>query len=61
MFNVLARQLQALKAETYKLLSSSTSPKVKASKSEIKALHERYAKGLDLLKQIARFQEHKSL
>lgn len=61
MLNVLTRQLQALKAETYKILSG-TSPKVKASKSEIKALHERYSGGLDLLKQIAiQLGERKSL
>ena len=59
MLNVLTLQLQTLKAETYKLLSS-TPPKVKASESEIKALHKRYSKGLNLLKKITtQFKDHK--
>lgn len=50
--NALTQQLQELKTETYELLSGSTHH-IKASKLEIKALYERYAKALDLLKQIA--------
>lgn len=52
MLNALAQHLQELSADTYKLLTS-TSPKVKASKKEIRVLHKRYIQGLDLLKQIA--------
>lgn len=56
MLDTLTQQLQKLSAKTFKLLST-TAPKIKASETEIKILHERYTTGLDLLKQIAfRFQ-----